>query len=73
MKVTKRIKTILECIAENSSKNRELNRQLNEELLRKGVDINSEDFISAMAYVEGDCDTTQIIKHLESLYEKNID
>lgn len=65
MKLTKRIRNILERIADNSSKNRQLNKQLNEELSRIGVDINSEDFISAMSYVEGDCDTTQIIKHLE--------
>ena len=66
MRVTKKIRTILEKMAKNSMENRKLNRQLNEELEKNGVDINDPNFIENLAYVEGDCDISLVIGYLEN-------
>ena len=65
MRVTKKIRNILERMAKNTIENRELNRQLNAELEKHGVDIDVAEFQDSMAYVEGDGDITQVITYLE--------
>lgn len=65
MRVTKKIRTILEKMAKNSMENRELNRQLNAELEKNGVDIDNQELENCIAYVEGDGDITPIIDYLE--------
>lgn len=67
MKITNKTRTILNRMANNAREQRELNKMLIEEMDRLGVDTDCRDFIDAMAFVEGDCDTTQIIKHLEGI------
>lgn len=65
MKVTKKIRNILERMAKNSMENRELNRRLTAELEKHGVDIDVVEFQESMAFVEGDGDITQVINYLE--------
>ena len=67
MKVTNKIRSILNRLADNAMENRRLNAMLNEEFERKGIDIGDGDFIDCMSYVEGDGDITQIIGYLEEI------
>lgn len=67
MKTTNKIRSILNRMANNAKEQRKLNKMFLEEMDRLGVDTDCQDFADAMAYVEGDCDTTQIIKHLEDI------
>ena len=67
MKISNELKCLIEALAFNSSKSRELNRLIFARCEKEGIDTDNLDFISAYSYVEGDCDTTQIFSHLESL------
>lgn len=67
MKVTNKIRNILNRLANNALENRRLNTLLNAELEQKGIDINDEEFIACMSYVEGDGDVTQILAYLENM------
>ena len=67
MRVTNKMRNILERLANNALENRRLNAVLNAELEQKGIDIFDEEFIACMSYVEGDGDITQIIEYLEQI------
>ena len=65
MKVTSNVRKILAKMVSNAQESRELNRMLYEELDKMNVDTNSQDFINAFSYIEGDCDASLFIEYLE--------
>lgn len=65
MKVNSKVRKILAKMVSNAQESRELNRMLYEELDKMNVDTDSQDFINAFSYVEGDCDASPLIDHLE--------
>lgn len=65
MKVNSKVRTILAKMVLNAQESRELNRLLYDELAKMNVDTDSEDFINAFSYVEGDCDASPLLDHLE--------
>ena len=67
MKISKELKYAISKLANNASLARYLNQEIIKMCESEGIDTDDPDFIAAFSYVEGDCDTTQIFMHLESL------
>lgn len=67
MKITQQLKNIANRIADNGRKQRELARQLNIELEKLGVNMDDSGLIETMAYLEGDCSSSELIDYLEEL------
>ena len=65
MKVTKRLKCLLEKLSDNAMRARKLNQQIQEEFERLGLNADSEQFTNVFGYVEGDCDIGPIIAYIE--------
>ena len=65
MKVNSKVRKILAKMVSNAQESRELNRMLYEELDKMNVDTDSQDFINAFSYVEGDCDASPLLDYLE--------
>lgn len=66
MKVSKKLKSLLENLASNAMDSRRLVRLINEEFEQMGVDTNGKEFENAFGYVEGDGDIYPIIDYIES-------
>ena len=67
MKISSELKYAIINLAEAAQDARYFNKRALQLCEKAGIDIDDPDFIAAFAYVEGDCDTTQIFNHLESL------
>lgn len=67
MKISKELRCTLIKLAEAAQDARYYNKRTLQLCEKAGIDTDDPDFIAAFAYVEGDCDTTQIFNHLESL------
>lgn len=65
MKVNLKVRNIVAKMVSNAQESRELNRMLYEELDKMNVDTDSQDFINAFSYIEGDCDASLFIDYLE--------
>lgn len=65
MKVNSKVRKILAKMVSNAQESRELNRMLYEELDKMNVDTDTQDFINAFSYVEGDCNASLFIDYLE--------
>ena len=66
MKVSKKLKSLLENLASNAMSARRLNRLIEEEFEKLGIDTDSEAFVSAFGYIEGDGDICPILDYIES-------
>lgn len=66
MKITKKLKCLLEKLSDNAMRARELNQQIQEEFEKMGLNTDSEKFVNAFGYVEGDGDIDPIIDYIES-------
>ncbi|MBR2343003.1 MAG: hypothetical protein IKA64_01970 [Clostridia bacterium] len=66
MKVSKKLKSLLENLASNAMSARRLNQLIQKEFEKLGVDTDSQEFISAFGYIEGDGDIAPIIDYIES-------
>lgn len=67
MKIPKRVIQIAERIAKNAAEQRKLNCALTSELEKLGIDTGAPNLIASIAYLEGDCTTSELIKYLEEL------
>ncbi|MBO5711234.1 MAG: hypothetical protein J6R47_00205 [Acholeplasmatales bacterium] len=65
MNVNSKVRKIVAKMVSNAQESRELNRMLYDELDKLNVDTNSQDFINAFSYIEGDCDASLFIDYLE--------
>ena len=61
------VKALLESLADSARYCRFVNKTLNEEFEKLGIDTTTQEFENAFSYVEGDCDTTAILAHIEEL------
>lgn len=67
MKVPKNVIQLVERIAKNAREQRKLNSALNIRLEELGVDIDDKNLVECIAYLEGDCSASELIKYLEEL------
>ena len=67
MKISKELRCTLIQLAKIAQDARYYNQRIIQLCENEGIDTDDPDFIAAFSYVEGDCDTTQIFMHLESL------
>lgn len=67
MKISSELKYAIINLAEAAQDARYFNQRILQLCEKAGIDTDNPDFIAAFSYVEGDCDTTQIFNHLESL------
>ena len=67
MKVPIRVQQLLHQLANCSERARFLNIELNKEFKKMGVDVDSQEFIDALSYVQGDCCVEPIMMVLEDL------
>ena len=67
MKISSELKYAIINLAEAAQDARYFNKRTLKLCEKAGIDTDDPDFIAAFAYVQGDCDTTQIFNHLENL------
>ena len=71
MKVSKKLKSLLEALANTSKKSRELNRKIQVEFDKLGVNTDTVEFANAYGYIDGDCDISPIIDYIENEVTRN--
>ena len=67
MKVPIRVQQLLHQLANCSERARFLNIELNKEFEKMGIDMDSQEFIDALSYVQGDCCVDPIMGLLKEL------
>ena len=67
MKISEDLKYTIFKLADTASLCRYLNQEITRMCEYEGINTEDPDFIAAFAFVEGDCDTTQIFNYLENL------
>jgi hypothetical protein len=67
MKIPKYLKDTVYQMSRLAKKQINLNRKLNKQLDKLGIDRDTDEFMWAFGYVEGDCSPEPLIQYLEEL------